>query len=231
MAFRTSLRILVAAFGVAALCQAQSAPPAPAPCPDANQAGSKSASARPCTPSAPKANAPSAAQQFPFPGEASQPDQTPSAPDASHPSAAAAHPYPGNSGADAGSSSSSSSSGSSSSDDGDVPSIPPGDLGKLTRRKPAPIEKVQTKDQRVDEDLRVAKFYMNDDDLPGAYLRAKDAVRVEPDYSETHFMLGQVAQKMKKNEEAIAEYEAYLKMDPGGDRTKEVTRALEKLKK
>jgi Tfp pilus assembly protein PilF len=109
--------------------------------------------------------------------------------------------------------------------------VPPGDLGSLTRRKPAPVKKVQTKDERVDEDLRVAKFYMNDEDLPGAYLRAKDAVRTEPDYSETHFMLGQVAQKMKKNEEAIAEYEAYLKMDPGGERTKEVTSALEKLKK
>ena len=112
-----------------------------------------------------------------------------------------------------------------------MPSVPPGDLGNLTRRKPLPVRKPQTKDQRVDEDLRVAKFYMNDDNLPGAYLRAKDAVRVEPDYSETHFMLGQVAEKMKKNEEAIAEYEAYLKMDPGGERTKDVTRALEKLKK
>lgn len=90
--------------------------------------------------------------------------------------------------------------------------------------------KPQTADQRVDEDLRVAKFYMDDEDFPGAYLRAKDAVRVEPDYSETHFMLAQVLQKMKKKDEAIAEYKAYLKMDPDGDRAKAVKRALAELK-
>lgn len=82
----------------------------------------------------------------------------------------------------------------------------------------------------MDEDLRVAKFYIDDDDLPGAYLRAKDAVRVEPDYSETHFILAQVLEKMKKKDEAIAEYQTYLKMDPDGLRAKAVKRALAELK-
>lgn len=82
----------------------------------------------------------------------------------------------------------------------------------------------------MDEDLRVAKFYLDDEDLAGAYLRAKDAVRVEPDYSETHFMLAQILQKMKKKDEAIAEYKLYLKMDPDGDRTKTVKKALAELK-
>lgn len=89
---------------------------------------------------------------------------------------------------------------------------------------------MQTPDERVDEDLRVAKFYLDDGNLTGAYLRAKDAVQVEPDYSETHFMLGQVAQKMKKKDEAVSEYKAYLKMDPDGDRTKDVKRALAELR-
>lgn len=97
-------------------------------------------------------------------------------------------------------------------------------------RKPPPKPKVQTADQRVDEDLRVSKFYLDNDNLAGAYLRAKDAVRVEPDYSETHFMLAQVLEKMKKKDEAVAEYKTYLKMDPDGDRVKAVNKALAELK-
>jgi Tfp pilus assembly protein PilF len=71
---------------------------------------------------------------------------------------------------------------------------------------------------------------MNAENLPGAYLRAKDAVRVQPDYSATHFALAQVAQKMKKKGEAISEYQAYLKLDPSGDKAKEAQRALEALR-
>ncbi|GGA56025.1 hypothetical protein GCM10011507_04140 [Edaphobacter acidisoli] len=67
---------------------------------------------------------------------------------------------------------------------------------------------------------------MDNDNLAGAYLRAKDAVKTEPDYSETHFVLAQVLTKMKKKDEAIAEYQAYLKMDPNGDRAKMVKTAL-----
>lgn len=81
----------------------------------------------------------------------------------------------------------------------------------------------------MDEDLRVASFYMDNDNLAGAYLRAKDAVKTEPDYSETHFMLAQVLEKMKKKDEAIAEYNAYLKMDPDGDRVTAVKKALAQL--
>lgn len=230
MMFRTPIRVLLMAFGLAGVCVAQSAPkqePAAAPCPAANPNGSNSTS-KTCTPPAAGGQQPSAAQQFPFPGEASQPS-TPAAPApaASHPSAASDHPYPGDPDA-----SSSSSSSSSSSDDGNAPVGPPAsDASRSTRRKLPKVAKVQTDDERVDEDLRVAKFYIADDDLPGAYLRAKDAVKIQPDYSEGHFMLAEVAQKMKKKQEAVAEYQAYLKMDPQGQRTKAAQRALEELNK
>ena len=71
---------------------------------------------------------------------------------------------------------------------------------------------------------------MNDDNLPGAYLRAQDAVKTQPDYSATHFALAQIAEKMKKKDEAIAEYRAYLKLDPDGDKAKAAQRALEQLR-
>jgi Tfp pilus assembly protein PilF len=91
------------------------------------------------------------------------------------------------------------------------------------------VQKVQTDDERVDEDLKVAKFYMHDDNLQGAYLRAKDAVKVQPDYSAGHFALGEIAQKMKKKDEAIAEFQTYLKLDPDGEKAKSAQRALEEL--
>lgn len=84
-------------------------------------------------------------------------------------------------------------------------------------------------DERVDEDLTVARFYMGDDNLQGAYLRAKDAVKIQPEYSAAHFTLAQVAQKMKKKDEAIAEFKAYLTLDPDGEKSKEARRALNEL--
>jgi Tfp pilus assembly protein PilF len=89
---------------------------------------------------------------------------------------------------------------------------------------------VQTDDERVDEDLTIARFYMGDGNLQGAYLRAKDAVKVQPDYSNAHFALAQVAQKLKKKDEAIAEFQTYLKLDPEGEKKREAHQALDQLK-
>ncbi len=97
------------------------------------------------------------------------------------------------------------------------------------RRRLPKVQHVQSDDERVDEDLKVAKFYMNDDNLPGAYLRAQDAVKIQPDYSATHFALAEIARKMKKREEAIAEYHAYLKLDPDGEQAKAAQTALKNL--
>jgi Tfp pilus assembly protein PilF len=88
---------------------------------------------------------------------------------------------------------------------------------------------VQSDDERVDEDLYVAKFYMHDENYQGAYLRAKDAVNIQPDYSATHFALAEIAQKMKKKDEAIAEYQTYLKLDPEGEKAKAAKKALAEL--
>jgi Tfp pilus assembly protein PilF len=88
---------------------------------------------------------------------------------------------------------------------------------------------VQTDDERVDEDLSVAKFYMNDENYQGAYLRAKDAVSIQPDYSAAHFALAEILQKMKKKDDAIAEFQTYLKLDPEGEKAKAAKKALAEL--
>ncbi len=247
----TSRAVLAALLFSAPACLAQTAPaPAPpaAPCPTQSQPGDQNTggSSKPCSPPAPGAKKPSASEQFPFPGEPAKPSAAPNAPSPSTPgttpsSAAADHPFPTQlppklPGDDSSSSSSSSSSGgsSSSADDPnatpDTPTPAPGTEGSSVHRRRLPkVQHVQSDDERVDEDLKVAKFYLNDENLQGAYLRAKDAVTIQPDYSATHFALAQIAEKMKKKDEAIAEYQAYLKLDPGGEKAKAAQRALEDL--
>jgi tetratricopeptide (TPR) repeat protein len=122
------------------------------------------------------------------------------------------------------------SSSSSSNDDPDATPPAGDDTVHPTRHKLPKVKKVQTDDERVDEDIYVAKFYMNDENYQGAYLRAKDAVSVQPDYSLAHFTLAQVAAKLKKKDEAIAEYQLYLKLDPTGEKAKAAKQALAELK-
>ena len=106
----------------------------------------------------------------------------------------------------------------------------PGTEGSSVHRKLPKVARVQTDDERVDEDLKVAKFYMRDDNLKGAYLRAQDAVKIQPDYSAAHYALAEIAQKMKKKDEAISEFQTYLKLDPDGEKAKEARKALDQLK-
>lgn len=122
--------------------------------------------------------------------------------------------------------SSSSSSSSNSSDAGDIPDAT---KPSATRRKLPRVKNLQTPDERVDEDLNVAKFYLGRENFKAAYLRSKDAVNTEPDYAETHYSLAVAAQKMKKLDEAKAEYNAYLKLEPDGDNAKAARKALAEL--
>jgi hypothetical protein len=240
MAIRLTSPALLAvlALSTGAFAQTTPAQPPPAPCPAAGANQNQPASQTtppPCAPPASDSQKPSAAEQFPFPGEPTKPTAAPDspAPNDSKGSADTDHPFPTTPpprlpGDDSGSSSSSS--------DADNPSDAapsPKDEGtegtSVHRKLPKP-KKIQTDDERVDEDITVAKFYMNDENFAGAYLRAKDAVKIQPDYSLAHFTLAQVAQKMKKNDEATAEFKTYLKLDPNGEKIKEAEKALTELK-
>jgi tetratricopeptide (TPR) repeat protein len=141
------------------------------------------------------------------------------------------------------SSSSSSSSGSSTDTDSGsgVPSAAdaPGPKGQYDDdggSAPKPKEKrkkvppPQTDTERVDEDLSIAKYYGQSGNKMGAYLRAKDAVKTQPDYPETHFVLGEAARRLGKNDEALAEFTLYLKLAPDGERAKAAEKALEGLR-
>jgi hypothetical protein len=216
-----------------------------------DQTAQTTPTAKPCPPPAPAAKKPaSTAEQFPFPGEPSKPKNPPDSPSPSStppdsptpktttPSdAAAQHPFPTQPPPKLPGDDSSSSSSSSGADDpganaGDPsaagdPSNPP--EGTSVHRKLPKVKRVQTDDERVDEDLSVAKFYLNDENYQGAYLRAKDAVNIQPEYSAAHFTLAEIAQKMKKKDEAIAEFQTYLKLDPDGEKAKAAKKALAEL--
>jgi tetratricopeptide (TPR) repeat protein len=135
-----------------------------------------------------------------------------------------------------GSDSNSSTSSSSRDDSKDTPApagSPLDDKGDnpraAVRRKLPKVEKLQSDEDRVAEDLDIAKFYEQSGDLNAAYLRASDAVKILPSDSEAHFVLGHLAQKLNKREEAIAEYNRYLQMEPDGVKIKQARKALAQL--
>ena len=90
--------------------------------------------------------------------------------------------------------------------------------------------KLQTPEEREAEDLSVAKFYTGTGDLQGAYLRSQDAVKTAPDDPAAHFALAEAALRLKKREEAIAEFNACLKLDPVDKEAKQARKALAGLK-
>ncbi len=60
-----------------------------------------------------------------------------------------------------------------------------------------------------------------------AYSRAQDALKLYPDDENAHIAVAVSADKLKKNDEAVAEYKIYLKLAPDGVKAKEARRALE----
>ena len=92
-----------------------------------------------------------------------------------------------------------------------------------SRRK---LAKVEDLDAREEDDIQVAKYYLDDGDYPGAYARAQDAVRLYPDDAEAHFYLAEAARRLKKTTEAKAEYTRSLQLDPDGPHAAAAKRGL-----
>ena len=247
-----------AAWGVA-LCQAQSTPPNapadnPAPCtvaPQPDPCGSKpAAGSKPATaekfpfPGEPVAPAPSATPNLNgVPDAPAKPQQGDASKD---------FPFPGEPGAPAKPDLGSSSSSSSSSGDDAAPVDPsatpnPGTgapgmkdegssgstatPGRHLLHRVNPVgSKLQSTEEREAEDLDIAHYYTQTGNLQGAYLRSKDAVTVAPGDADAHFALAEIASKLNKRDEAIAEYNACLKLDASDKEVKESHKALAKLK-
>lgn len=100
------------------------------------------------------------------------------------------------------------------------------DLGSRGDTSAARAKLQQT---RVVDDMKVGAFYMKDGNAQGAYLRFKDAVDHAPDDPDTRFSLAEAAGKLNKRDEAVSNYQAYLRLDAGGDHDKASRKALSKL--
>jgi tetratricopeptide (TPR) repeat protein len=179
----------------------------------------------------------SSADEFPFPESGAAPAA------AAKKSPAGDFPFPeDDSKAGAGGASSSSSSSSSSSDDASAPAAQPdaaGDKstdpgqpqGRHLLHRVNPIgTKLQTADEREAEDLDIAHYYTDTGNLKGAYLRSQDAVQTAPEDADAHFALAEAALKLNKRDEAIAEYNACLKLGPDDKEAKAARKELARLK-
>ena len=236
-------------------CEAQTTPPPanPAPC-------RVEPEPEPCGTSPAATAKPNATEKFPFPGSAGAssssaapsapnlngvpdapetPEQTPSAPATGKKD----FPFPGDANKPDASGASSSSSSSSAGDDdpaADADSAGLKDKGTegaqtksgrhILHRVNPPATKLQTDDEREAEDLSIAHYYVQSGNLEGAYLRSQDAVKITPDDPAAHFMLAEIAMKLNKRDEAIAEYNACLKLDPDDKQEKASRKALARLK-
>jgi len=171
-----------------------------------------------------------AAKSFPFPDDVDKPAAL--APNAPTP-AAKSFPFPDD--ADKSGPENSSSSSSSSADAPDTPADPgkpaladKGSAGSTRSERRKLVVKEDPEDREV-EDLQVSHYYMTTGNFLAAYLRAKDAVKTLPGDPLAHFAIGESALKLKKNDEAVAEFKLYLKLDPDGEKAKAAERALDEL--
>ena len=84
-------------------------------------------------------------------------------------------------------------------------------------------------DAREMKDLEVSRYYMSTGNFQAAYLRAKDALAIVPDDPLAHFALAESAHRLKKKDEAVAEYKLYLQLEPDGTQARAAKRGLQGL--
>ena len=100
------------------------------------------------------------------------------------------------------------------------------DLGSHADTSGARAKLEQT---RVEDDLKVGGFYFKSGNLAGATARYQDALQHDPDNPDAHFGLAQVLLKQNKRDEAARQLQAYVKLAPDDDHTKEAQKLLVKL--
>jgi tetratricopeptide (TPR) repeat protein len=83
---------------------------------------------------------------------------------------------------------------------------------------------------RAIKDLEVGDYYFKRKNYRGALDRYKDALVYKNNDAMANFRLGQTYEKIKQPDEAVAHYEAYLKILPNGPMSEEAQKAIDRLK-
>lgn len=84
---------------------------------------------------------------------------------------------------------------------------------------------------RAAKDVEVGDYYFKRRNYKGALERYKDALIYKENDAMANFRLGQTYEKLKQPQDAVAHYEAYLKILPHGLLSDEAEKAIARLKK
>ncbi len=84
---------------------------------------------------------------------------------------------------------------------------------------------------RAAKDIEVGDYYFKRKNYRGALERYKDALLYKENDAMANFRLGQIYEKMKQPDDAVAHYQAYLKILPHGILSEEAQKAIARLKK
>jgi len=77
----------------------------------------------------------------------------------------------------------------------------------------------------------IAYIYIQKDDYNQAMRYLEMALDVEPSYSKLHYLKGLVYYKKGQEKEALLEFKHYIKVDPGGEYSVEIQKAIENMGK
>jgi len=105
------------------------------------------------------------------------------------------------------------------------PDIPPG--FSSSQSSPGPDQVADP--PRAKKDAEVGGFYLKSGDYQGALLRFKDATAADPTNVDAIFGLAESQRMLKKNAEAVRNYQMYLDIVPNGPKSKQALKALKAL--
>ena len=79
------------------------------------------------------------------------------------------------------------------------------------------------------QDVKIANFYLVNQEYKGAYSRFKEATKVDPGNADAVYGLAEAARALKLNSEAADNYRVYLDAFPDGPKAKAARKALAQL--
>ncbi len=105
------------------------------------------------------------------------------------------------------------------------PVVPPG--FSSSQSNPGPDQVVDP--ARAKKDADVGGFYLQKGDYQGALLRYQDATTADPTNVDAIFGLAETQRVLKKNADAVRNYQLYLEIVPNGPKSKQALKALKAL--
>lgn len=92
------------------------------------------------------------------------------------------------------------------------------------------LSEEEQKEQQAAKDIDVGYYYLNEKNYIAAESRLREAVELNPNIAAAWVGLAQAQQKLHKDEAARQSYEAYLKLNPDGQDSEKVKKALAELR-